>query len=634
MKYTINSNSIDIEYIADSKRKKLKLNNNDAIDMDFFNQLLAAKPNKRDAMCELYRRKILKESDDDVVHITPLKLDKELKPSKYAEKEELKRRREELERDKNGIKEEIDNLLKIDSKNKDIKSLDKSDLNNDADEPQLKELQRKYMEIDKIHQMIVNQIDSLEIGTADTVNIKELKNLTVNAYENINKSIMETKLSEADKQRLVNSIADSIRPNLESITNAIRGSIRIMKEGIQNINNNTDINYMTAQEQINTLYANLVAVVLVAKNGLAKQESLDEIQLSLDEIKLQIEDIQTPDYSSELEDITTKLEEIEKTLPKIVPVASKEALKETEENIIEAINMPKQQMDTLLNLPANLWYPYTQLTRQYNSNITDEISIDQLIKDKILTPASRQRTGNKLDRMTANQCHEVPCFHTNTALYLTKESFNSSPFVKFVDIEPKTLPKKRPDTRSGYHNSGVYYIVPKNRIDELKVADIIEFLTTQEIKKIFNNWVQKYPKNKPLCYLEITVVMNTTDYATYVQDIKCIKQTDGTIQNLLDIRKNEIKEEKEDEDDSSNESSEGLSGKIMIDLNKSTTEEKLNEIIRLLSQMNYNVFTQTPMFKNNRYTQSSKNNSKEKPNRMVSQGRESQGIDLLEIIGE
>lgn len=633
MKYTINSKSIDIEYIADTKRKKLKLNNDDVIDMDFFNQLIAAKPNKRDAMCELYRRKILEESDDDVVHITPLKLDKELKPSKYAEKEELKRRREELERDKIGIKNEIDNLLKIDSKNKDIKSLDKSDLNNAVDEPQLKELQRKYMEIDKIHQMIVNQIDSLEIGTADIVNIKELKNLTVNAYENINKSIMETKLSEADKQRLVDSIADSLRPNLESITNAIRGSIRIMKEGIQNINNNTDINYMMVQEQINTLYANLVAVVIVAKNGLAKQESLDDIQKSLDEIKEQIEDIQTPDYSSELEDITTKLEDIEKTLPKIVPVASKEALKETEENIIEVINMPKRQMDNLLNLPANLWFPYTQLTRQYNSSITDEIDIDQLIKDRILTPGSRQRTGDKLNRMTAKQCWEVPCFHTNTALYLTKESFTSSPFVKFVDIEPKTLPKKRIDTRTNSYNNAVYYIVPKNRIDELKVSDIIDFLTTQEIKKISNNWVQKYPKNKPLCYLGITVVMNTSEFATYVQDVKCIKQTDGTIQNLLDIRKKEIKEEKEqkesedDEDDSLNKSSEGLSGKIMIDLNKSTTDEKLNEIIRLLSQMNYNVFTTTPMFKNNRY-------KKEKSDRMPSQGRESKGIDLLELINE
>lgn len=626
MKYTINSNSIDIEYIADSKRKKLKLNNDDEIDMDFFNQLLAAKPNKRDAMCELYRRKILKEDDDDIVHIQPLKLDKELKPSKYAEKEELKRRKEELERDKNGIKIEIDNLLKIDSKNKDIKSLDKSDLNNAADEPQLKELQRKYIEIDKIHQMIVNQIDSLEIGTADTVNIKELKNLTVNAYENINKSIMETKLSEEDKQKLVNSIAESIKPNLDSIANAIRGSIRVMKEGIQKINSNTDINYMMAQEQINTLYANLVAVVLVAKNGLAKQESLDEIQESLDEIEKQIGDIQSPDYSHELRNITEKLEEIEKTIPTIVPVASKEALKETEENIIEAINMPKQQMDNLLNLPANLWYPYTELTREYKSNITNKISIEQLIRDKILTLGSRQKTGNKLDRMSANQCYEVPCFHTNTALYLTKESFTSSPFVKFVDITPTTLPKKRKDTRTNYYNTGTYYIIPKNRIEELKVSDIIEFLTTQEIKKIQSNWVQKYPSEKPLCYLGITKIMNTSEYATYVQDVKCIKQTDGTIQNLLDIRKKEIKEE----NDSSDESSEGLSGKIMIDLNKSTTDEKLNEIIRLLSQINYNIFTQTPMYTDLRSSATRKNNKYKNK----SKERESQGIDLLEIIGE
>lgn len=621
MKYTINANTIDIEYIADAKRKQLKLNSNDPTDMDFFNQLLAAKTNKRDAMCELYRRKILKESDDDVVHIQPLKLDKELKPSKYAEKQELNRRKEELERDKAKIKDEITNLLKDDSKNKDIKTLDNSDLTTPDDATRLKELQRKYGEIDKIHQMIVNQIDSLEIGTADTVNIKELKNLTVNAYENINKTIMETKLSEADQQRLVNSIADSIRPNLESITKAIRGSIRVMREGIQNINNNTDINYVLVQEHLNTLYANLVAVVLIAKNGLAKQESLDTIQTSLNTIEQQIGNINSPDYSTELTDITTKLTEIETALKNIEPVANKEALKETESNIIEALHMNNTEINGFLNLPANLWYPYTYLTNQYKGTITDSISIEQLISNNILKTNKSQRTGYSFNNMTANQVIEEPCFHTENELYLTKDSFESSPFVtKFRDIKPKTLPKKRQNTRGSQYNTTNYYIIPKNRIDELKVGDIIDYLTTQTIQQTSSVFVQKYPKNKPICYLGIMKTLGGGLYSSYVKDVKCIKQTDGTIQNLLNIKK-------EEDDDGS----EGLSGKIMIDLNKSTTDEKLNEIIRLLSQMNYNVFTTTPMYTDLRSSATRKNN---RYKQKESTKDVSRGIDLLEIIDE
>ena len=109
-------------------------------------------------------------------------------------------------------------------------------------------------------------------------------------------------------------------------------------------------------------------------------------------------------------------------------------------------------------------------------------------------------------------------------------------------------------------------------------------------------------------------------YSSYVKDVKCIKQTDGTIQNLLNIKK-------EEDDDGS----EGLSGKIMIDLNKSTTDEKLNEIIRLLSQMNYNVFTTTPMYTDLRSSATRKNN---RYKQKESTKDVSRGIDLLEIIDE
>lgn len=627
MKYNIKSNTINVEYIADGKRKQLTLKNNDKTDMDFFNQLLSAKSSKRDAMCELYRRKILKEYDQDTVLIHPLKLDKELKPSKYQEKEELRRRKTELDQDKKYIKTEIDQLLKIDSKNKEVKDLTKSDLNNETDEQLLKDLMQKYIEIEKVHQMIVNQIESLDITTADTVNIKELKNLTVNAYENINKSIMETKLSEEDKQKLVNSIAESIRPNLDEITNAIRGSIRVMKEGIQKITTNTDVNYTMAQEQLNTLYANLISIVAISRNGLAKQESLDQIQESLDDIQSEIDNIKSADYSTELDEIIKKLDDIEDSLLKIEPVANKEALKETEENIIDAINMSRSETNRFLNLPADLWYPYTQLLKKYTSIITDNIiSIEQLIDNEILKKPNNQQTGYKLKNMPANQCYEEPCFYTDKALYLTRDSFMSSPFTQFSDIQPIKLAKKKSNTRGEQFNTVDYYIIHRNRIEGLKVYDIIDFLTTQSIRRAKNIFVQHYPKNKPISYLCIQRTTTLSDYAYYINNVKCIRQTDGTIQNLLNMRKKwELDEDPEETQEEG--SSEGLSGKINIDLNKSSTDEKLNEIIRLLSQMNYNLFTTTPMYANRRSAKRKSQN--EKSDRMPSKG-----LDLLEIISE
>ena len=93
------------------------------------------------------------------------------------------------------------------------------------------------------------------------------------------------------------------------------------------------------------------------------------------------------------------------------------------------------------------------------------------------------------------------------------------------------------------------------------------------------------------------------------------------VKEMKEENHDDTDEEENDEpqmkDDKKDDKSDGLSGRIMIDLNKSTTDEKLNEIIRLLSQMNYNVFTTTPMYKNNRYKQNQK---------------KSKGIDLYDVL--
>ena len=248
MKYTINSNSIDVEYIANGKRKQLKLKNDDNIDMDFFNQLMKAKPNKRDAMCELYRRKILEESDDDTVHIQPLKLDKELKPSKYAEQEELKRRKAELEQDKKNIANEAKTLVKDAAKNKDITELNESDLNNPIDADKLKEIQSRYNQIDKVYRMVVNQVDNLDINNATSVRINEIKELNVETFKKIEQYINKFDLTETSRNDLLNEISKIL--GFKQIDNDTLIGVKYLISSIPQMNANTAIklrNYINEQ---------------------------------------------------------------------------------------------------------------------------------------------------------------------------------------------------------------------------------------------------------------------------------------------------------------------------------------------------------------------------------------------------
>ena len=581
MKYTINSKSIDIEYIADSKRKKLKLNNDDVIDMDFFNQLIAAKPNKRDAMCELYRRKILKESDDeDTVHITPLKLDKELKPSKYAEKEELKRRREELERDKIGIKNEIDNLLKIDSKNKDIKTLDKSDLNNVADEQQLKELQRKYIEIDKIHQMIVNQIDSLEINTADSVNIKELKNLTVNAFDTINKSLIEARITEQDKEDIANKISNVVVPRFNNLKSLIKQLIKKINE----IDTTSKEQFDEFKVQYTRDFMDFIRAI---------EESISTLPLTDDvkQIKELIEDLQ--DDVDNIPEIKQKLNELNDKLSDLPDVYNEQTIQKREITLNELVDALKKNQDIL---DQNISEDLINSIKSKLPNINPNIKFDEF-KKAIFEGHDQGSTkweGHKPDTL---KDYSDMAFWYDNYLYV---------------INKTDLPIKSEQINITSNVTLVFYRYSFDDIKKITVGDLIKNTTLDSEKNVIIN-------HKPNIYVSIYIgIYKLTVKNKYVH-IPVFELRDGDkefIELLKAIQKNEPK-------------SDGLNdngGKIMIDLNKSSTDEKLNEIIRLLSQMNYNIFTTTPMYtrKNNRYTQSSKKQEQEQ--------KKSKGIDLYDVL--
>lgn len=629
MKYTINPNTIDIEYIADSKRKKLKLNNDDVIDMDFFNQLIDAKPNKRDAMCELYRRKILEESDDDVVHITPLKLDKELKASKYAEQQELKRRKTELERDKNGIKGEIDNLLKIDSKNKDVKSLNKDDLNNVADEPQLKELQRKYMEIDKIHQIVVNQVDSLDINNATSVRINEIKELNIETFKKIEQYINKFDLTEASRNDLLNEISKIL--GFKQIKDDTLIGVKYLISSIPQMNAQTAIklrNYINEHEL--SPEDSIRADVLKEALGDDEFKSIEEplknaLLLSLNDANAFSANFETyinPKYhiKSLLKENWSEFIDAIKNIFAEPP--KEEKYKDYNSMSKEITNLSRDDLNTIL---YNLNYvpkkgsaitksimfntkKYTLLVKSSQNGFEDNALAKILFKLNNKDYVTTKKINVK--KSGVNDAHTLTVKLINNQILYEDDEIGElfNKFGQLLSLEKTNkIGPKLSDVQFyfNYHFKSAISANPQIMSDVFKNGDISKFT---RLKRDIDNMNKQLkiakpkPKDKP-------------------KEIKEIKEEEHDDTSEDDDEQPIMKPPKKDEDDDAK--SEGISGRIMIDLNKSTTDEKLNEIIRLLSQMNYNIFTMTPMYKNNRYTQSSKNNQTEK---------KSKGIDLYDVL--
>lgn len=628
MKYTINSNSIDVEYIANGKRKQLKLKNDDNIDMDFFNQLMKAKPNKRDAMCELYRRKILEESDDDTVHIQPLKLDKELKPSKYAEQEELKRRKAELEQDKKNIANEAKTLVKDAAKNKDITELNESDLNNPIDADKLKEIQSRYNQIDKVYRMVVNQVDNLDINNATSVRINEIKELNVETFKKIEQYINKFDLTETSRNDLLNEISKIL--GFKQIDNDTLIGVKYLISSIPQMNANTAIklrNYINEQglSSGDSIRAGVLKEALGDDDFKSIEEPLkNALLLSLNDAEAFTSSFETyidPKYHI-IPLIKENWSEFIDSVLELFPVPPNEDGYESYESISNTLtDLTREDLNTMLyklkyvpkegstiteSIMIN-YKEYTLLVKTSKNDFKDNSFAKILFKidneDYITT-----KTIN-VKKSKAGEAYSLTVKAIdNTILYEEDEIEDlQQSFAKLLSLQKTDkIGPKLGDVQFyfNYHQKTAISASPQIMSDVFKIGDVLKF---HKMKKDIDKM------NKDLK----TAKSKSKDTPKIVLEMKEETRVDEEEKDD-DIPK--MKAPKKD-DDSDDKPSEGFSGRIMIDLNKSTTDEKLNEIIRLMSQMNYNIFTTTPMYKNNRYTQSTKNQTEKK----------SKGIDLYDI---
>lgn len=579
MKYTINNNTIDIEYIANGKRKTMKLNNNDETDMNFFKQLVKAKPSNRDAMCDLYQRKILKPTGDNVVRIQPLKLVNEIKQSDYSKKQELQRRKHELQQDKQHIADEAKTLIKDEAKNKDITTLTKTDLKDEADYDKLKEIQARYMEINKVQQMIINQIDNLEINNATNVRIKEIKELNIETFKKLDEYIGKMDISENSKDELVKELTKIL--GFKEIDDNTLIGVKYLVAAIPQMNTDTAIkirNFINDNEleDDQSIKVSVLKEVLGKDDFKAIEEPLKNVLLlSLNNVNA---------FSSNLQNFLDPSFKIYKLL---------------DENLDECV-------DNLINMFSNDYPEECMTYDEINEKLSKINTKDEF--GRLLTEFGYiQNPSNKIKSMMINKQNYTLLilgndrdFGTNLLANILWEINAKYGYYKSITVKPK---------KETEYELGVFVIDNTVLKDDEVKQDILknfcELLSFQETQynainlngvQFYFNYTHQATINKYI----MSDVMVKGDIAKFLE----IKDSMTSLSKRLDKTKPKQENKEKPVEEISDEMmllSDGLSGKIMIDLDKSDTNEKLNEIIRLLSQMNYNVFTTTPMYKNNRY---------------------------------
>lgn len=601
MKYIIKGSTITIKYINNGKVKTMKLNINDKTDLDFFNKLQQAPPNKQDSMCELYQRNILKPIKKNVEHLTPLTLIKEIERPKIVKQQELEQRKRELEQDKKDIEKEAESLLQEGVELKNLK--ENEDLTDkvkvDVNHERVKNIIRKYREIERIETMVINELNSMEIKSANTVTISELKNLTVNAYENINKTILETKLNNEDKQTLANTIVDMIRPNITKLKESLSTNISKVVKILKSKPNIDDVKKIVTELK-NTLLNEL--------NTLPQDDNVVE------DIENDLNNIQNNDNT---EIVINTLKTIEEKLDKLPNVFNDKTITKNELTLNELLEQFERNTDFFdQNVSGNILNTFKS-----NIPIIDNLPQDprefasKIVINWSKTMGKKESTKNSTLKSTIKHF----MFIYNNSIYSTET------IGIYQDIEPIEcyIPDDNNFTITESKPEQILWELYQYKIDELKTIYLKDIPKYIHINEPYNKIIIS---TKPPLYLRYQnsdkandSYANATIYTKYLKYIEAPKNDTKIIQILLDGQIKEIMK-------NNSEESEGLySGKL--DLDNATLDEKLNEIIQILSRMNYNIFTTTSMYKESRNKYSKEANTK-KTNKNPYTSSKSKGIDL------
>jgi hypothetical protein len=606
MKFTVKGNTITIKYINNGKVKTMKLNIKDKIDLDFFNKLQQADTNNQDSMCDMYQRNILKPRNPNAEHITPLVLTKEIERPKIVKQQELEQRKRELEQDKQNIEKEAESLLKPDVKLDNLKeNEDLTDKVNNADDiPKVKDIIRKYISIDKALKIVIQQADNVDIQNATNVNINEIKNATVKTYQQLEEFITKADISKESQKELIDGLAKMI--------------------GIVDVKDDTVIKIKYILPILQDLSMD---TALKLKNEIISLHENPDDAISANVIKEVVGDV-----------------EFKKMIPLIknVLLLTELQTKDTVDNFINLFDIRGKIKENILENYDDIidqlfeYFNETKISYEEACELLNKVSDGESCKTFLQKFSKFSDSKATLSGVGLCRCYKdyVLIFGANA------DDFGENIFGKSLWGLSKS---------SDYSILKNIYIGKKsywcnickkeylNNLDDpedfiITLQSMMSLTKTDYLAFELNN-VKLYYKYFPNTIITNTNTKNTTKL-TYTSDVI----NNGGLNAFFNVV-NKLKKYKPDTKDliihdepipitedmtSKMEEADGLySGKL--DLETATLDEKLNEIIQILSRMNYNVFTTTPMYKESRNKYNKEPNTK-KTNKNPYTDSKSKGI--------
>ena len=621
MKYEVTGDTIIIKYIADGKYKQLELNKNDNIDLDFFGQLIKAKNNKQDAMCDLYAREVLS-YDPSPERITTMSLTKVEEPSDYTKKEAAKLRIEELTRDLKVVEKEIQSLIRLSHKEKRIEDLVPDYLENkETDEERFKELKVRYLQI---KDLIEKEERKYDTSKSEPLTHDQLLKKVSNEFEN---KITKVVGSSTERRRVIEEIVNEISPKEE-----LTKEIETLEKSLNRFNEDVGKEF----EKIKNNYA---------RNKFKKEEEnsdddLDDIDEQFKEYysKLKFSDEELEVLKTETltkKNILEQLVVIQKQIAKIISILNKTDIKKNTkqilENIYSKLNTKNIDIFNHLNTLENTIKEIQKLNQDNKIMYTPD-TVNKVLKgvNDVLEEVYKIRLLYEqpiTDEFITNFMKKIPQIKSTNILKLINVNqiiIKTDEYLQTLFDKDILLIWKEPFKEIIYSNQNLFgiakditktYYGKKCKVFYLKISELKsktfglfkDYITTNETKF-------PLPIENPKLYLNLRQNVQTLSPKLPNNQYIDAKYTGFTLDqtNLSNIL-NRISVGYEGKGVCLNNENSGK-----IDLDRASTEEKLSEIIRLLQNIGYNLFTLTPNY------EESERNKKLK----------SKGVDLRELFNK
>lgn len=602
MKYEVTGDTIVIKYIADGKYKTLELNKNDNIDLDFFGQLIKAKNNKQDAMCDLYAKEVLS-YDPSPERITNMNLTKIDEPSEYTKKEAAKLRIEELKRDLESVEKTIQSMLLKIHEDKRIEDLKPDYLEDKSDEnvDRYNELKTKYYNLKELidkQQKIYDTNDKKESLTQDEL----IRTLTDKIGNKINRVIPNSD----DRYRVMQDISDELKPNdqITSETTELKKQYNELIDNILAIINEKAPEYI-AKRKLNEeeeeeedksddeddgkkIKLTDEEKHEIINDAIETDEIKDKIELVIDHITILISLLKKTDIEPA---IINSLEELETAFKEYTAVKNKPIDEQFNATIdaIEKLNKDNKIMysqktlNTVLSNYNKILLENERIKSLYNKKITPEffdmfISKLPKITDKSIQKIIQKPRGieTEYDQELVDQLFEIP----NITLIWKYKNDNNNIYsnVNLFGIAGNKIELKFKRTLNIK-----CYAINKNILTNQNFGLFSKYITTNETEF-------KLPFKSIELYIDLQQTTETETITIEDDDIdftfKGFEFNKTNISNILEIVTG---------------FGEGINYKTnndggKIDLDKADTEDKLSEIVRLLQNISYNLFTLTPNY--------------------------------------